>query len=81
MSWNKGIRTTHRWLSIILTVAIIINIVALVMGSQAGWIGALAFVPLMFMMMTGLYLFVLPYAKNSTRDKAFRSEQSERSEE
>ena len=62
MSWNDGIRQTHRWTSIAFTIAVIINVVALVTEKQAVWIGFLALFPLALLLLTGLYLFVLPYA-------------------
>jgi hypothetical protein len=55
------IRQIHRWLSLAFTVAVIANIVALTMQIQATWIGLLAFVPLIPLLATGLYLFALPY--------------------
>ena len=55
------IRQIHRWLSIAFTLAVIANIVALIMQIQASWIGLLAFVPLIPLLATGLYLFALPY--------------------
>ena len=55
------IRHIHRWLSIAFTIAVIANIVALTMQVQATWIGLLAFVPLIPLLATGLYLFALPY--------------------
>ena len=55
------IRQIHRWLSIAFTIAVIANIVALTMQLQATWIGLLAFVPLIPLLATGLYLFALPY--------------------
>jgi len=60
--WNMWVRQTHRWLSIVFTVAVIINIVALAQKEQAVWVGLLALLPLVLLMLTGLYLFVLPYA-------------------
>ena len=62
MNWNKWLRQMHRWLSIAFTAAVIVNIVALVQGTQAVWVGLLALLPLAVLMLTGLYLFVLPYA-------------------
>jgi hypothetical protein len=56
------VRQTHRWLSIVFTVAVIINIAALAQKEQAVWVGLLALLPLVLLMLTGLYLFVLPYA-------------------
>jgi hypothetical protein len=62
MTWNTSVRQIHRWLSIAFTVAVIVNIVALIQQKQAVWVGLLALFPLAFLMLTGLYLFVLPYA-------------------
>jgi hypothetical protein len=59
---NTWIRQLHRWLSIAFTVAVIVNVVALVQKEQAVWSGLLALLPLAVLLVTGLYLFVLPYA-------------------
>jgi hypothetical protein len=61
MNWDACIRRTHRWLSIAFTVTVIANIVALVMNLQATWLGLLALLPLIPLLLTGLYMFVLPY--------------------
>jgi len=58
---NGWVRQAHRWLSVAFTVAVVVNLVAL--GREpAVWVGVLALVPLVFLLFTGLYLFVLPYA-------------------
>ena len=62
MNWNRWIRQIHRWLSIAFTLAAIMNVVALTQQKQAVWIGLLALLPLILLLLTGLYLFVLPYA-------------------
>ena len=62
MNWNAWVRQIHRWLSIAFTVAVIINIVALVQKEPAVWVGLLALLPLALLLLTGLYLFVLLYA-------------------
>jgi hypothetical protein len=62
LKWNTWIRQIHRWLSIAFTVAVIVNVVALVQEEQAVWVGLLALLPLAVLLVTGLYLFVLPYA-------------------
>jgi hypothetical protein len=62
LDWNKWIRQLHRWLSIAFTLAVIANVVALMQKEQAVWVGVLALLPLIFLLLTGLYLFVLPYA-------------------
>lgn len=58
---NRWIRQIHRWLSLAFTVAVIANIAALAMGSTATWIGLMALAPLIPLLLTGLYLFALPY--------------------
>jgi heme A synthase len=62
LNWNKWIRQTHRWLSIAFTVAVIVNFVVVVQKKYTGWVGLLALLPLALLLLTGLYLFVLPYA-------------------
>jgi archaellum biogenesis protein FlaJ (TadC family) len=64
---SKWFRQIHRWLSIVFTVAVVINVVALVQQKQAFWIGLLALFPLILLMLTGLYLFMLPYAAKLQR--------------
>jgi cellulose synthase/poly-beta-1,6-N-acetylglucosamine synthase-like glycosyltransferase len=63
MNWNNCVRQTHRWLSIAFTVAVVVNVAAVLLEKQAVWIGLLALFPLILMLLTGLYLFMLPYAK------------------
>ena len=62
MNRDNWVRQIHRWLSIAFTVAVIVNIVALAQENQAVWVGLLALLPLALLQLTGLYLFVLPYA-------------------
>jgi len=62
LNWNKWMRQTHRWVSMAFAVAVIINLVAVIRGGYANWIGLLAGIPLAILLFTGLYLFVLPYA-------------------
>ncbi len=61
MNWNMRIRQIHRWLSIAFTVAVILNMVAMMQEQQAAWVGLLALFPLILLLLTGLYMFVLPY--------------------
>ena len=55
------IRQTHRWLSIAFTLAVIVNLVALMQKEQVVWVGLLALFPLILLLVSGLYLFALPY--------------------
>jgi hypothetical protein len=70
LNWNKRVRQIHRWLSLAFTVAVIVNIVALVREEQAVWVGLLALLPLALLLFTGLYLFVLPYAAKWRSERA-----------
>ena len=62
MNWSTWIRQFHRWVAIGFTLAVIVNIVALVRKEQSVLVGFLALLPLALLLATGLYLFVLPYA-------------------
>lgn len=68
MNWSALIRQVHRWLSIAFTIAVIINIAALTQKAEpALWIGLLALFPLILLLITGLYMFVLPYTAKGRR--------------
>ena len=58
---SKWIRQIHRWLSIAFTVAVIANIAAWGQEQPAVWVGLSALLPLVLLLLTGLYLFALPY--------------------
>ena len=62
MNRNTWIRQIHRWLSIAFTGGVITYIVVMTRGQPAAWVGLLALVPLILLLLSGLYLFVLPYA-------------------
>jgi hypothetical protein len=56
------IRRTHRWVSIAFTATVIANFVALSRGQPPAWVTYSPLPPLALLLLTGLYLFVLPYA-------------------
>ena len=62
MNWNTRIRQVHRWLSIAFTLAVIVNVVVMAREAQAVWIGLLALLPLILLMLSGLYMLAQPYA-------------------
>jgi hypothetical protein len=62
LNWNNWIRQIHRWLSIAFTLAVIVNVIAMGQKEPALWVGLLALFPLVLLLLTGLYLFVLPHA-------------------
>ena len=63
MGWNMWVRQIHRWLSIIFVAVVGAIFIALGMGKQpVSWVYFLPLFPLALLALTGLYLFVLPYA-------------------
>jgi hypothetical protein len=62
MNWNHWLRQIHRWLSIVFTVTVIANFAAMTQGPPPAWVTYSPLFPLAFLLLTGLYLFVLPYA-------------------
>jgi len=63
VSWSKWIRQIHRWISTAFTVIVIANIVALSAGEgqPPDWITYSPLLPLALLLLSGLYLSVLPY--------------------
>ncbi len=61
MSVSKGIRQFHRWVSILFTLTVIANFVAMSQGTPPAWITYSPLLPLFLLLFTGLYMFFLPY--------------------
>ena len=59
---NSWIRQSHRWVSIAFTVTVIANFVAMAKGTPPPWVTYSPLLPLALLLLTGLYLFMLPYA-------------------
>jgi hypothetical protein len=57
------IRQTHRWLSIVFTVTVIANFVAMARGTPPAWVTYSPLPPLFLLLFSGLYLFILPYTR------------------
>ena len=62
MNWNHWVRQTHRWLAIVFTVSVIVTFVALRQEKPLVWVSYVPLFPLALLAVTGLYLFLLPYA-------------------
>jgi cellulose synthase/poly-beta-1,6-N-acetylglucosamine synthase-like glycosyltransferase len=62
LKWNTRVRQIHRWLSIVFTVTVVANFVALGLGQPLPWVVYSPLPPLFLLLFTGLYMFVLPYA-------------------
>jgi hypothetical protein len=61
MNWNRWIRQAHRWLSIIFTTTVLANFAAMTQGPPPPWITYSPLFPLALLLLSGLYLFALPY--------------------
>lgn len=67
---NKWIRKTHRWLSITFTVTVIAAFVALAQKEPIVWMSYVPLVPLALLLLSGLYLFALPYVTKWRNSRA-----------
>jgi hypothetical protein len=66
VAWNKWVRQSHRWLSIVFTLTVLANFVAIALAAKRAeppppWITYSPLFLLALLLLTGLYLFVLPY--------------------
>ena len=65
MNGSRWVRQTHRWVSIVFTLTVIANFVAMARAGGAmppAWVTYAPLPPLALLLFSGLYLFVLPYA-------------------
>jgi len=79
LNWNTWIRQIHRWLSIAFTLTVIANFVALAQGggqTPPPWVTYAPLFPLALLLLSGLYLFVLPYSSKWRRARAGRERQA-----
>lgn len=70
---SSVVRQTHRWVSIIFTLTVIANFVALARSGGAmppAWITYSPLLPLALLMFSGLYLFALPYTARWRRRRS-----------
>jgi hypothetical protein len=59
-SW---IRQMHRWIAIAFTATVVANFIARAKGEPPLWVTYSPLLPLAALLLTGLYLFVMPYAR------------------
>jgi len=59
--WSARIRQLHRWLSLAFTITVIATFVALAQKEPVVWVSYLPLLPLALLLVSGLYLFALPY--------------------
>jgi len=58
---SSWLRQFHRWVSIAFTVTVIANFVVRAKGAPPPWVTYSPLLPLAVLLLTGLYLFALPY--------------------
>ena len=67
MNVSKGFRQFHRWTSIVFTVTVAANFIAMTQGQPPAWITYAPLLPLFALLSSGLYLFALPYFGKDAR--------------
>ncbi len=69
---NRGswVRQLHRWLAVAFTVAVVATTVALTRDEPVVWVSYLPLLPLALLLLTGVYLFALPYLRRGRRTAA-----------
>ena len=65
--WSGWIRQLHRWLAILFTLTVAANFLAMTGGQPPAWITCLPLPPLFLMLLSGLYMFALPYVAKRGR--------------
>ena len=61
MKLSHFVRQSHRWLSILFTLTVLANVVAMTQGPPPAIVTYSPLLPLFLLMFSGLYLFALPY--------------------
>lgn len=61
LNWNHWIRQFHRWVAVIFTLSVIGVFIALQQEKPEAWVSYIPLLPLALLLITGLYLFFLPY--------------------
>jgi len=69
MRRSDGVRQVHRWVSILFTLTVAANFVALAQGKPPAWVTYSPLLPLALLLASGLYLFVLPYTARWRRGR------------
>ena len=70
---SRLIRQFHRWISILFVVGVSANIVeiyGLKHPQPTTWVGIMALLPLIVLVVTGLYMFALPYLRRRSETAA-----------
>ena len=60
---NIFIRQFHRWVSVIFVLTVIVYSVALAVAVPPEWMAYTPLLPLFLLLLSGIWLFVLPYLR------------------
>ncbi|MBU8859826.1 MULTISPECIES: hypothetical protein [unclassified Micromonospora] len=60
---DTRIRQLHRWFSVAFTATVVITFVALAQEDPIVWVSYVPLLPLALLLISGLYLFALPYLR------------------
>jgi peptidoglycan/LPS O-acetylase OafA/YrhL len=55
---ERGVRRVHRWIAVIFTLTVAANFIAMIWGPPPAWITYSPLPPLLFLLLTGLYMLV-----------------------
>ena len=69
MNGGRGIRQLHRWISMLFVLTVLGNFAAMAFGPPPPFITYAPLLPLALLVLTGLYLFVLPYRAKRTAQR------------
>ena len=71
MTWSNRVRQTHRWISLLFTLAVGgVTVAVATQDEPAEWVFLSPLLPLALLMLTGLYLFALPLVTGWRRRRA-----------
>jgi ABC-type polysaccharide/polyol phosphate export permease len=63
LNWNSWVRQFHRWVAIaFVAVVVVVSVIGGTQEDPAEWVFLTPLLPLALLVLTGLNLFVLPYA-------------------
>jgi hypothetical protein len=79
MSPTSAVRQSHRWISIAFTATVVANFVArgLRPGEPPAWITYSPLPPLALLLLSGLYLFAVPYVARRGASRSLRASGSD----
>ena len=60
-SWSRWLRQLHRWVAVVFTVSVVVTTIALMQAEPVIWVSYVPLFPLALLLITGLYMFALPY--------------------